>query len=80
MKINGFDFGLIKTTQWTIADGLGIISKGDPDTAGLVNLILGQVANPSLCQGASHRIGFTGNLEDTALTTDFTHTKHHGGF
>ena len=44
-------FNVGRATQRAFADGLGVISKADPETIGLAILTLRQVARPSLCQG-----------------------------
>ena len=48
--------------------------KGDLDTIGLAILILGQMANLSICQGTPN---FTENSENTPSTIDFICTKYH---
>ena len=44
-------FKVGRDAQWTFGDGLGVNPKVDPETIGLANLILRQVAKPSLYQG-----------------------------
>ena len=49
-------FNVGQTTQWAFTDGFEVNSKTDPETIGLLNLILRQVASPTLCQGTTRGI------------------------
>ena len=77
MRLSGFNVGL-QLCRRLLSSGLEITPKGFPEMIDMVNLILGQVANPSNTLARYSRGGdFAGNLEDIALKTDFTCTKHH---
>ena len=62
--------------QWDFASSLEITPKGCPEKIHMMNLILGLGESITLARYPKGG-DFGGNLEDIALKTDFTCTKHH---
>ena len=56
--------------------GLGINLKADPETTGLLILILRQVASPSLAK-VLQEVLLTGNLEDIAPMRFYSKREHY---